>query len=174
MRHLDLKKYIREVNNFPKEGIVFKDITTLLKDPEAFREMGKQVLDFAQDKQIEKVAGIDSRGFIYGGYLADKLNAGLVLIRKKGKLPAETYQTAYNLEYGSATIELHKDAIAPGERVLLHDDLLATGGTAKAACQLIEKAGGKVVQISFLLELAALGGRERFKAYDLRSVLRYD
>ncbi len=170
----ELDKYIRNIPDFPKPGILFKDITTLLKDAEAFQKMGNALVEFAEGKAIQKVVGIDSRGFIYGGYLASRLNTGFVLIRKAGKLPAETHQESYELEYGTDTLEIHKDAITPGERVLLHDDLLATGGTARAACNLIEKAGGEVVQLSFLIELAFLKGRERFEGYDVRSALCYE
>lgn len=170
----ELDKYIRNVVNFPKPGILFKDITTLLKDADAFQKMGDTLVSFAKDKQIDKVVGIDSRGFIYGGYLASQLHAGLVLIRKEGKLPAETLQESYELEYGTDTLEIHKDAIEPGERILLHDDLLATGGTARAACNLIEKAGGEIVQLSFLIELAFLNGKEKFEGYEITSALTYE
>jgi adenine phosphoribosyltransferase len=167
------KSKIRNVNNFPKPGIVFRDITTLLQDTEAFTKMGEVLYEFSKEKGIQKVVGIDSRGFIYGGYLADRLNAGLVLIRKKGKLPSETIHQTYDLEYGTDTLEIHKDAIKPGEKVLVHDDLLATGGTAKAACQLIEKMGGIVSQVSFMIELSFLNGRQRFGKYDIRSAVNY-
>lgn len=167
------KSKIRDVHDFPKKGIVFKDITTLLKDPEALKKMGDALYEQAKDLQIEKVVGIDSRGFIFGGHLAIRLGAGLVLIRKKGKLPAKTHQQSYELEYGSDTLEIHQDALKPGERVLVHDDLLATGGTAKAACDLIEKAGGKVVLASFLIELGFLNGREKFQEYEVASIVNY-
>ena len=170
----ELDKYIRNVPDFPKPGILFKDITTLLKDAEAFQKMGDALVSFSKGKNIQKVVGIDSRGFIYGGYLATQLGAGLVLIRKEGKLPAETFKKLYALEYGAGILEVHKDAIQPGERVLLHDDLLATGGTAEAACNLIEKAGGEVVQLSFIIELAFLKGRGRFEGYDIQSALIYN
>lgn len=168
------KSKIRDIVDFPKQGIVFRDITTLLQDAEAFQKMGDQLYAFSKDMGIEKVVGVDSRGFIYGALLANRLNAGLVLIRKSGKLPGATMQQTYDLEYGSGTLEIHRDAILPGERILLHDDLLATGGTAKAACELIEKAGGKVVQATFMIELSFLEGRNKFSGYDLQSAVRYD
>jgi adenine phosphoribosyltransferase len=168
------KSKIRDVHDFPKDGIVFKDITTLLKDPDALQKMGDALYEQAKDLGVEKVVGIDSRGFIFGGYLAIRLNAGLVLVRKHGKLPADTHQQTYELEYGQDVLEIHRDALKPGERVLLHDDLLATGGTARAACDLIEKAGGEVVLASFLIELIFLKGREKFNNYEVASVVAYD
>lgn len=168
------KSKIRDIVDFPKQGIVFRDITTLLQDAEAFQKMGDQLFAFSKDMGIDKVVGIDSRGFIYGALLAKQLNAGLILIRKSGKLPGATIRQTYDLEYGSGTLEIHKDAIEPGERVLLHDDLLATGGTAKAAVELIEKAGGEVVQATFMIELAFLNGRNKFDGYNLKSAVRYD
>ncbi|MEN7546470.1 adenine phosphoribosyltransferase [Rapidithrix thailandica] len=174
MMNQELEKYIRSIKNFPKDGIDFKDITTLLKDPKGLLQTGNALYDFAKEIPIDKVVGIESRGFFYGPLLAMKLQAGFVPIRKTGKLPAETVHQTYALEYGSDTIEVHKDAIAPGDKILLHDDLLATGGTARAACDLIEKAGGEIVQISFIIELAFLNAREKFEGYDLRTLIRYD
>jgi adenine phosphoribosyltransferase len=171
---LDLQKYIRNVPDFPKKGIQFKDITTLLKEPAAIDETLKQLYGFAKDLNVSKVVGIESRGFIFGALLAEKLKTGFVPIRKPGKLPAETESITYALEYGTDTIEIHKDAIKIGERVLLHDDLLATGGTAQAAAKLIERLGGEVVQISFIVELTALKGKEQLKNYDVRSLVEYD
>lgn len=170
----DLSKYIRTIPDFPKKGIMFKDITTLLKDPEAVREAIKQLYNYSKDLGVTKVVGIESRGFIFGAILAEKLNAGFVPIRKPGKLPAEKESSTYALEYGTDTIEIHKDAIKLGEKVLLHDDLLATGGTAQAAANLIEKLGGEVVQISFLIELDFLKGRDKLKKYDVRSLIEYE
>ncbi|MCL5029724.1 MAG: adenine phosphoribosyltransferase [Bacteroidetes bacterium] len=170
----DLKKFIRSVKDFPKKGIMFRDITTLLKEPAAIKDTLDQLYNFAKDLNISKVVGIESRGFIFGSLLADKLNAGFVPIRKPGKLPAEIESATYALEYGTDTIEIHKDAIKLGERVILHDDLLATGGTAKAAAGLIEKLGGEVVQISFIIELTFLHGREKLKGYDVHSLIEYD
>ena len=170
----NLASFIRDVPDFPKKGIIFKDITTLLKNPEALTKTASILYELAKDKGISKVAGIESRGFIFGGLLAEKLNAGFVPIRKPNKLPAEKISETYALEYGTDTIEIHKDAIIPGDRVLLHDDLLATGGTAQAAVNLIEKLGGEVVQISFLIELVFLNGRELLKGYDIQSLIKYD
>ena len=171
---MDLKKLIRDVPNFPKQGIIFKDITTLLKDPTGLNTAAEELLNFLQNKQITKVVGIESRGFILGGIVAQKLNAGFVPIRKPGKLPAESISESYSLEYGTDKIEIHKDAIQKGDKILLHDDLLATGGTMEAACKLVERLGGEVVQISFLIELTFLNGREKLKNYDVRSLIRYD
>ena len=171
---MDLKKLIRDVPNFPKQGIIFKDITTLLKDPTGLNTAAEELLNFLQNKQITKVVGIESRGFILGGIVAQKLNAGFVPIRKPGKLPAESISESYSLEYGTDKIEIHKDAIQEGDKILLHDDLLATGGTMEAACKLVERLGGEVVQISFLIELTFLNGRQKLKNYDVRSLIRYD
>lgn len=169
----NLADFIRDVPDFPKKGIIFKDITTLLKNPEALKKTSSLLYDLAKDKGITKVAGIESRGFIFGGLLAEKLNAGFVPIRKPNKLPAEKISETYALEYGTDKIEIHTDAIVPGDKVLLHDDLLATGGTANAAVKLIEKLGGEVVQISFLIELVFLNGRELLKKYDIQSLIKY-
>ncbi|HKJ80534.1 MAG TPA: adenine phosphoribosyltransferase [Ignavibacteriaceae bacterium] len=169
----ELKQYIRSVKDFPKPGIMFRDITTILKDPVALKLTAKMLFEKAENLDITKVVGIESRGFIFGSMLADKLDVGFVLIRKPGKLPAETLKETYALEYGTDTIEIHKDAIKPGDKVLLHDDLLATGGTAEAACKLIEKLGGKVLQASFIIELSFLKGREHLKNYDVQSLVDY-
>ena len=170
----DLSAHIRDIPEFPKKGIIFKDITTLLKNPVAFREAAEQLYAAVPDKNIDKVVAIESRGFIFGAMLAERLNAGFVPVRKPGKLPAQTLQAAYLLEYGTDTLEIHQDAIAPGERILLHDDLLATGGTARAACQLIKQLGGQVIHISFLLELAFLNGKEKLTDYTVSSIIKYD
>ncbi len=168
------KLKIRSIPDFPKKGIVFRDITTLLEDRTGFQKSADALYDFSKDMDINKVVGIESRGFIFGGLLANKLDAGFVLIRKPGKLPAETFRKSYTLEYGTDTLEIHKNSIMPGDRVLLHDDLLATGGTARAACDLIEMAGGIVVQVSFVIELAFLQGKEKFKDYKLDALVSYD
>ncbi len=170
----DLKQYIRSVKDFPKKGIVFKDITTLLKDPVALKKTSILLFDFTKNKNITKVVGIESRGFMFGISLAEKLDVGFVPCRKSGKLPAETERITYSLEYGEDTLEIHKDAIKKGDKVLLHDDLLATGGTAQAACTLIEKLGGQVVQVSFIIELSFLKGRTKLKDYDVRALVDYD
>ena len=169
----DLKQYIRDVPDFPKKGIIFKDITTLLKNPVALKSTLDILYDKVNDLKIDKVVGIEARGFIFGAMLAEKLNAGFVPLRKPGKLPAAVFKQTYELEYGTDTIEIHKDAISKGDRVLLHDDLLATGGTSKAACDLIEKIGGNVVQTLFIMELSFLGGREKLKNYKVDSLINY-
>ncbi|KUG25644.1 adenine phosphoribosyltransferase [hydrocarbon metagenome] len=171
---MDIKSLIRDVPDFPIEGIIFKDITTLLKSARGLNAVSDELFELAKGKQINKVVGIESRGFIFGGLLAEKLEAGFVPIRKPGKLPAETLSETYTLEYGEDKIEIHKDAIEPGDKVLLHDDLLATGGTMEAACKLIEKMGGEIVQISFLIELNFLKGREKLSKYDVHSLVQYD
>jgi adenine phosphoribosyltransferase len=171
--NIDLKQFIRDVPDFPKKGIVFKDITTLLKNPDALKLTLNILYDKVKDMKIDKVVGIEARGFIFGAILAEKLNAGFVPARKPGKLPAAVTKQSYELEYGTDTIEIHKDAISKGDRVLLHDDLLATGGTAKAACELIEKLGGNLVQTLFIIELDFLNGREKLKNYKVDSLINY-
>jgi len=169
----DLSKYIREIPNFPKEGIQFKDITPLLQDPDAIKESVSQFLALIGDQKIDKVVAIESRGFLFGMLLAEKLNAGFVPIRKPGKLPAETYSEVYELEYGKDTLEIHCDAIKKGERIILHDDVLATGGTARTACNLVKRMGGEIVQCNFLIELLFLNGRNRLNSYSVESLLKY-
>lgn len=169
-----LAGYIRSIKDFPKPGIMFRDITTLLKDPEALKLTIDQLFDLSKDNGITKVVGIESRGFILGGILAERLGCGFIPVRKPNKLPAAKISETYYLEYGEDTIEIHKDAIQKGDKVLLHDDLLATGGTMEAACKLIEKLGGEVVQISFLIELSFLNGRDKLKKYEVHSLINYD
>ena len=171
---MDLKKHIRNVKDFPKQGIMFRDITTLLKNPEAFNFTLEQLVGFTKELKINKVVGIESRGFIFGSILAHKLKCGFIPVRKPGKLPAEKVSISYSLEYGEDKLEIHKDAIQPGDKVLVHDDLLATGGTMSAVCQLIEKLGGEVVQVSFIVELSFLKGREKLASYDIRSIVQYE
>ncbi|MDT3696867.1 MAG: adenine phosphoribosyltransferase [Ignavibacterium sp.] len=170
---MDLKSYIRNIENFPKPGIMFRDITTLLKNPLVFNYTLDLLFSLIKDKKIDKVVGIESRGFIFGAVLAYKLNAGFIPVRKPGKLPAEKVAISYSLEYGEDKLEIHKDAIKPGDKVLIHDDLLATGGTMNAVCSLIEKLGGEIVQLSFVIELSFLQGREKLKKYDIRSIVNY-
>jgi adenine phosphoribosyltransferase len=170
---LELKKHIRSIQDFPKKGILFRDITTLLKNPDALKETIDKLYESTKQLAIDKVVGIESRGFIFGAMLAERLNVGFVPVRKPGKLPAETEKEFYDLEYGKDSIEIHKDAIKPGDKVLVHDDLLATGGTAKAAINLVEKLGGEVVQVLFLVELSFLNGREKLKGYDVKSLVDY-
>lgn len=174
MTDMDLAQYIRSVPDFPKKGIVFRDITTLLQDKDALRLALDELCSLTSGIKIDKVVGIESRGFIFGGMLAEKLGCGFVPVRKPGKLPFEKISQSYALEYGTDLIEIHKDAIKPGDRVLLHDDLLATGGTMEAACKLIELLGGEIVQISFLIELSFLQGRRVLDKYDVRSLISYD
>ncbi len=170
----ELKKKVRDIPDFPKPGILFKDITPVLKDPECFRYM---IDSFARELEsygkIDFVAGIESRGFIMSPVLAYKLNAGFIPLRKKGKLPFHTEQESYALEYGEAILEIHQDAVGPGSRVVIVDDLLATGGTAFAAARLVEKLGGKVVKIAFLVELLFLEGRKKLSSYDIFSLIQY-
>jgi adenine phosphoribosyltransferase len=170
----NLSDYIRNIPDFPKKGINFKDVTTLFKDPTAFRYTVDQLYERYKDLHIEKVAGIESRGFILGSALAARLGCGFIPIRKKGKLPAQTIQQEYSLEYGTDIIEIHKDAIQSKERVLLHDDLLATGGTMSAAIQLVEKMSGTIAGISFLIELSFLNGRVKLTPYDVYSLIIYN
>jgi adenine phosphoribosyltransferase len=170
----DLRATIRNVPGFPKKGIVFRDITTLLKDRTAFRESVDVLSAHYKSMQIDKVVSIESRGFIIGAPLAYTLEAGFVPIRKPGKLPAETLRQEYALEYGTDAIEIHKDAIQQGERILIHDDLLATGGTVRAGCSLVEHLGGTIVGLCFLIELSFLGGRKKLGGYDVFSVLQYE
>jgi adenine phosphoribosyltransferase len=169
----DLKKYIRDIPDFPKPGIIFKDITNLLKDPVGLNKILEIMYNKSKDLKIDKVVGIESRGFIFGGALAAKLNAGFIPIRKPGKLPAEVLKQTYELEYGTDTIEIHKDAVSKGERILLHDDLLATGGTAKAACDLIKQMGGEIVSILFIIELEFLLGREKLSGFNVESLMHF-
>jgi len=160
---MPIKSHIRTVPHYPKQGVMFRDITTLLKDPVGFRIAIHELLNRYTGMKIDKVAGIEARGFIIGAPLAYMLGVGFVPVRKKGKLPAETIGHDYELEYGTDRIEIHTDAISPGERVLLVDDLIATGGTAEAATKLIEKIGGKIVECAFVIDLPDLGGRKRLE-----------
>ena len=170
----NVKSKIRSVNDFPKKGIIFRDITTALKEPEVLKEMIDYLCDQFKDVKIDYIAGIESRGFIFGMPMAYKLNAGFVPIRKPNKLPAETISQEYQLEYGTDKIEIHTDAIKEGDNVLIVDDLLATGGTAEAACKLINKTGGNLVGIAFLIELEDLKGRDKFdKDLKIVSMLKY-
>lgn len=170
---LDLKKIIRDVPDFPKKGILFKDITPILTHPEAFRIVVDQLAEDLQKKKIDVLVGIESRGFIFSPVIAYKLGIGFVPVRKKGKLPYKTEQVAYSLEYGEAILEIHQDALVKGARVAIVDDLLATGGTAFAAAKLVEKLGGKVEKISFLVELLFLSGRAKLANYDVFSLVKY-
>lgn len=172
MKHL--KALIRDVPDFPKPGILFRDITTLLKDGRRFQDAIDDMVALVKTLgPVDLVVGIESRGFVLGTPLALRLGTGFVPVRKKGKLPAKTYQVTYDLEYGTDTLEIHRDAVAPGQRVLIADDLLATGGTAAAACRLVEQAGGIVGGIVCLIELNDLRGRDRLKPYEVRAAISY-
>jgi adenine phosphoribosyltransferase len=168
-----LRNAIRDVEGFPKEGIVFKDITPILGDAALFRASIDQLCETAGGAKVDKVVGIDARGFIFAAAVADRLGAGFVPVRKKGKLPWRCNEEAYALEYGEAIVEIHEDAVRPGEKILLVDDLLATGGTASAAVRLLEGLGAEIVAISFLIELSFLGGRGKLPADKVRAILHY-
>jgi adenine phosphoribosyltransferase len=168
-----LKHLIREVPDFPKPGILFYDITTLLKDPVGLRQAVDVLADHYAGRKIDRVVGIEARGFIFAPMVAYRLNAGFVPVRKPKKLPAATARATYNLEYGQDALEMHRDAITPGQEVLIIDDLLATGGTAAAVAQLVESLGGRVAGIGFLIELEFLKGREKLTRYEVHSVLKY-
>lgn len=170
---MDLKKIVRDVPDFPKPGIIFKDITPLLQDPKAFRYIIDQLVDRYKSHKIDVIAGIESRGFLFASVLAYALKKPLVVIRKKGKLPHLTVTYTYQLEYGEDTIEMHEDAIPRGAKVLIVDDLLATGGTAAAATKLVEKMGGEVGEIAFIIELSFLKGREKLKNYSVFNLIEY-
>jgi adenine phosphoribosyltransferase len=169
----DLKKHIREVPDFPKPGILFYDITTLLQHPLALRMTVDRFVWMFAERRIQKVVGIESRGFMFGPIVAYDLNAGFVPVRKPGKLPWQTVRETYDLEYGSDTVEMHKDAIQPGEHVLIVDDLVATGGTALAAAKLVESLGGVVVGMGFIIELTFLPGRQKLDGYKVESLIQY-
>jgi len=171
---IDLRKHIRDIPDWPKEGILFRDITPLLADPKAFSAAVDALCAGFSDSGIEYVAAVEARGFIFGSAVAEKLGAGFVPIRKKGKLPWQTESITYDLEYGTDTLEIHQDAVTSAAKVLMVDDLLATGGTMAAACKLIEKIGGKVAGIAFLIELVFLGGREKLTGYEVTSIISYE
>jgi len=168
---IDLEAYIRDVPDFPKKGIVFKDITPLLGSPDALRESVEQLAEPYAAAGVEVVTGVESRGFIFAALVAQKLHAGFVPIRKLGKLPARTVSATYELEYGTDTVEMHAEAVRPGMKVLMIDDLLATGGTMSAACRLVRELGGEIVGVAFLIELCFLGGRDKLADYPVRSLI---
>lgn len=167
-----LKSFIRDIPDFPKKGIIFKDITPLLKDSGAFREVVDILAERYKDKGIRFVASIEARGFIIGSAVAYKLGVGMIPIRKKGKLPYKTVEVTYDLEYGTDTLQMHEDAISEGDKVLVVDDLLATGGTASGVCDLIEKRGGKIAEVAFMIELEFLKGRSKLSGYPIFSLLK--
>ena len=169
-----VEDYIRTIPDFPEPGIMFRDVTSILQDAEGFRLAIDEMKKLIENVDCDVIAGAESRGFIFGAPLAYALGKPFVLIRKKGKLPCETIEKTYDLEYGTATIEMHKDAVKPGQKVVIVDDLIATGGTIEAAAQLVEELGGEVVKIIFLMELAGLNGREKLAKYDVSSVVTYE
>jgi adenine phosphoribosyltransferase len=173
MKKSELKNSIRNIPDFPKTGILFRDITTLLKDKDAFKKAIDLLVKNYRKQNIDTVVAVESRGFIFGAAAAYKLKAGFVPVRKKGKLPSKTISATYDLEYGTDTLEMHEDAISEGSRVLIIDDLLATGGTVKAVTELIKKLNGQIVGIAFLIELKDLKGRDKLKEYPLLSILKF-
>ncbi len=171
---MELKDFVTTIPDFPKPGIMFRDITTVVSSAEGLKMSIDQMVDQLKNIDFDLVAGSESRGFVFGTPVAYALGKGFVLVRKKGKLPRETISQEYDLEYGTATLEMHKDAVKPGDRVVIVDDLIATGGTTEAMIKMIERLGGKVVKICFVMELAGLGGRDRLKGYDVTSLIRYE
>lgn len=169
-----VEDYVRSIPDFPEPGIIFRDVTTILQDPEGLHLAVDGILDLLKDVDYDVVVGPESRGFIFGVPVAYVQHKGFVPVRKKGKLPCETISEEYSLEYGTAELEIHKDAIKPGQKVVIVDDLIATGGTTEAIIKLIERLGGQVVKICFVMELAGLCGRDRLKGYDVGSVITYE
>ena len=170
----DVEKYIKSIPDFPQPGIIFRDVTSVIEDPKGLQIAIDDMSAMLDGVDYDVIAGAESRGFIFGAPIAYKNGKGFVLVRKKGKLPRETVEMSYDLEYGSATIEIHKDAIKPGDKVVLVDDLIATGGTIQAAAKLVEELGGEVVKMIFLIELTDLGGRKLLEGYDVASVVQYE
>ena len=170
----DVEKYIKSIPDFPQPGIIFRDVTSVIEDPKGLQIAIDDMSAMLDGVDYDVIAGAESRGFIFGAPIAYKNGKGFVLVRKKGKLPRETVEMSYDLEYGSSTIEMHKDSIKPGQKVVLVDDLIATGGTIEAAAKLVEKLGGVVVKMIFLIELTDLKGRERLSKYDIDSLVKFD
>ena len=170
---MNLSDYIRDIPDFPKKGIIFKDITPLLADAETFAYTSQALLKMVGNTKIDKVIGMESRGFFFATLLANNLNAGFIPVRKSNKLPAAVISESYGLEYGTDTLEIHTDSIKKGDKILIHDDVLATGGTAAAVCKLAERLGGEIVQCNFLLELSFLKGAEKLQGYNVQSLLKY-
>lgn len=169
-----VEDYVKSIPDFPKPGIIFRDVTSVVEDPEGLKLAIDSLDALIADVDYDLIVGTESRGFIFGAPLAYKNNKGFILVRKKGKLPRETEEASYDLEYGSATIEIHKDTIKPGQKVVLVDDLIATGGTIEAAAKLVERLGGEVVKMIFLIELTDLKGREKLAGYQVESVIQYE
>ena len=170
---MSLEKYIRDIHDFPKEGIMFKDITPLLINAEARKKCLDLLVAAVSNQRVDKVIGVESRGFFFGTLLAQELNAGFIPVRKPNKLPYETISATYDLEYGTDTLEIHADAIQKGDRILIHDDVLATGGTARAVCELVERLGGEIVQCNFLIELTFLNGRSKLDGKAIFAAIAY-
>lgn len=170
----ELRDYVAEIPDFPKEGIIFRDVTTILSDADGLHMAVDGLIDMMKDIDFDLVVGSESRGFIFGAPVAYAMHKGFILVRKKGKLPRETISETYNLEYGSATLEMHKDAIKPGQKVVIIDDLIATGGTTEAIVKMVEREGGDIVKIGFVMELAGLKGREKLSKYDVDSLIIYE
>ncbi len=169
-----LEDYVRTIKDFPEEGVMFRDVTTILQDKDALRLSIDKIQDLVKDLDFDLIAGPESRGFIFGVPIAYNLHKPFIPVRKEGKLPGETISMDYDLEYGKATIEIHKDAIKPGQRVVIIDDLIATGGTIEAITKLVESLGGEVIKIVFLMELKGLNGRKKLDGYDVEAVIQYD
>lgn len=169
-----MEDYVRSIPDFPEKGIIFRDVTSVLQDADGLHMAVDKMQEFLKDVDFDAIVGLESRGFIFGMPIAYNLHKPFIPVRKKGKLPCETVEVSYDLEYGSATIEMHKDAVKPGDRVVIVDDLIATGGTMEASIKLVEQLGGKVVKVIFLMELAGLDGRKRLSGYDVESVITYE
>lgn len=171
---MDLKKSVRSIHGWPIDGVIFRDLTTLMSDPQALKKSCDILYERYEDKRVDKIVGIDARGFVFGAVLAYKLGVGFVPVRKKGKLPSETYEESYNLEYGSGTLEIHKDAINEEEKVVIVDDLIATGGTIGATVQLVQRLGGNIIECAFLIELPDLNGREKVNGCNVFAMMEFD
>ncbi|BHH82859.1 adenine phosphoribosyltransferase [Desulforhopalus sp. 52FAK] len=171
---MDLKSSVRSIVDWPIKGVIFRDLTTLMKDPAALKESCDILYDRYKDQNIDKIVGIDARGFVFGAVLAYKLGVGFIPVRKKGKLPAETIEESYSLEYGSGTLEIHKDSIDEGERVVIVDDLIATGGTAGATVNIVRQLGAEIVECAFLIELPDLKGKEQIKDCDVFAMMEFE
>lgn len=170
----ELRDYVAEIPDFPKEGIIFRDVTTILSDADGLHMAVDGLIEMLKNVDFDLVVGSESRGFIFGAPVAYAMHKGFILVRKKGKLPRETISESYDLEYGSATLEMHKDSIKPGQKVVIIDDLIATGGTTEAIVKMIEREGGDIVKIGFVMELAGLKGRDKLKKYDVDSLIIYE
>lgn len=170
----ELRDYVAEIPDFPKEGIIFRDVTTILSDADGLHMAVDGLIEMMKDLDFDLVVGSESRGFIFGAPVAYAMHKGFILVRKKGKLPRETISETYDLEYGSATLEMHKDAIKPGQKVVIIDDLIATGGTTEAIVKMVEREGGDIAKIGFVMELAGLKGREKLSKYDVDSLIIYE